>query len=103
MADLLEPVYDLDTGAEIVDPVTIDILVQGHRKVASTVTERIEAIHRLVKRGAGVRVIANNIGISIDAAKDLISQAGYQIVPDPMYRRADGRDGNRKHIVKVAA
>jgi hypothetical protein len=100
---LLDPAFDLDTGDEIIDPVTVFILVHGYRKVASTQRERIAAIHYLVRDGHGVRVIANRIGISIDDAKQLISEAGFEIVPDPMYRRADGSDGNRKHIVKVAA
>lgn len=106
MADslLLEPVYDLDTGAEIVDEVTVNLLVRGcPRRVASTTAERIAAIPRMVLRGHGVRAVANNIGISIDDAKQLISQAGFQIVPDPMYRKADGSPGNRTHIVRVGA
>ena len=101
--NLLPPVYDLDTGTEIIDPVTVSILVQGHRKVASTVSERLEAIHCLVLAGAGVRVIANNLGISIDAAKQLINQAGYQIKPDPMFKRASGAEGTRNHITRLEA
>lgn len=100
---LLPPVFDLDTGAEIVDEVTVDILVRGHRKVASTHSERHAAIQRLVRQGAGVRIIANHLGISIDDAKECIFQAGYQIVPDPMFRKASGEDSNRHHIVKVAS
>jgi hypothetical protein len=100
---LLDPAFDLDNGEEIIDDVTVTTMVSGRRKVASTERERIEAIHLMVLLGHGVRIIANHIGISIDEAKRLISQAGYQIVPDPMYRRADGSDGNRTHITKVAA
>ena len=96
----LAPAYDLDTGAEIVDDVTVDILVLGHRKVPSTTAERVAAVKRMIQAGHGVRVIANRIGISIDAAKQLITEAGYRIEPDPMYQRADGSDGNRNHIVR---
>lgn len=97
----LEPAYDLDNGDEIIDPVAVDILVLGQRKVDSTAAEKVAAIHRLVKLGAGVRDIAHRLGVSIDDAKKHISQAGYEVVPDPMYRKADGSDGNRNHIVKV--
>lgn len=105
MADslLLNPCYDLDTGAEIVDEETVRILTYGYRKVGSTTAERIAAIKNLVLHGHGVRVIANNLGISIHDAKQLISQAGYRIEPDPMYRRADGSPGNRTHIVRVGS
>lgn len=100
---LLPPAFDLDTGAEIVDEETVRILASGRRKVASTTAERLAAIHLMAHNGEGVRVIANNIGISIDAAKQLIAEAGFEIKPDPMFRRPSGADGNRTYIVKAAA
>jgi hypothetical protein len=100
---LLQPVYDLDTGAEIVDTVAVDMMATGRRKVASTETERIAAIHVMVQAGHGVRVAANRIGISIYDAKALIRLAGYDIVPDPLYKKANGSAGNRHMIVRVAA
>lgn len=99
---VLEPAYDLDTGEEIVDPVAVEIIVRGQRKVASTLLERIEATRKMVLYGHGVRDIASHIGCSIEDAYKVIYAAGFIVIPDPMYKKSDGSDGNRLSIRKVS-
>lgn len=95
---VLTPAYDLETGEEIVDPVTVETIVRGQRKVASTPLERIEAVRKMVRYGHGVRDIASHIGCSIEDAYKVIYAAGFLVEADPMYRKSDGSDGNRLRI-----
>lgn len=99
---LLEKVYDLDTGEEIIDDVAVGIMVRGDRKVASTEAERLVAADKMIRQGSGVRQVANHIGISVMDAKILICSAGWRMAPDNFYRRRDGSvPGNRTVMVRV--
>ena len=102
-SNLLEPVFDLDTGEEIVDQVAVSIMVRGQRHVDSTRLERCQATGKMIRYGHGVREIAMHIGCSIPDARDYIACAGYKVIADPMYKKADGGDGNRLSIVKRCA
>lgn len=101
---LLEPAYELEEDGdeyardengqliEIVDQVTVRVLVSGVRRVAYTERERDLAILAMIKQKHRFREIATNIGTSPDKLKPVIEALGYELIP----RRHPGGRGLRE-------
>jgi hypothetical protein len=90
---LLEPAYQLDPDGdlyeldendqriEIVDPVTVEIMVAGSRRVASTLRERTLAAERMIRIGLSPQEVAEHIGTVVGNLGPVIGPLGYEVAP----------------------
>jgi hypothetical protein len=109
---LLEPAYEIDEDGnqrldewgdpiEIVDEVTVRVLVSGVRRVSFTEHERDLAILAMIKLGYRFKEIANHLGTSTKKLKPLIEELGYELIPR---RQPDGKGlRDATEIRKVAS
>lgn len=108
----LEPAYEIDEAGnkildddgmpiEIVDEVTVRILVSGVRRVAYTERERDLAVQRMISYSYRFREIAANMGTSPEKLRPVIEALGYELIP----RRQAGGKGLREatEIRKIRA
>lgn len=102
---LLDPAYELDdegqpNGPEIVDEVTIRILVAGERKVAATFRERSLAALQMIKTGYTAQEIAEHLGTIISKLPPVLESVGYEIVPKGTARKGYGKTTTKVNTIR---